>query len=133
MRLLTLTFNWCFATCFLSTGGRGSSHGRGGHQGGRAWEPLGGLRQLRRLQDHGVNLEHLSARVDTRSPANRNHLGVRAGVQAPEFRSGVQAPEQKLDVSRLDEVMRKRRRAEGRWRVSHNRIIINKNLILRFQ
>ena len=95
MRLLTLTLCWWSACCLATSWhhrGRGpahSPHGRGGQQ-GRAWEP-GGLRQLRRLQDHGVNLEHLSARVRSRSPANLHHpnhlahLDVSAG-----------------DVSRLD-------------------------------
>ena len=105
MRLLTLTLYWCLSTwCPLATSRRfrGPSHsphrhGKGGRQ-GRAWEP-GGLRQLRRLQDHGVNLEHLGARVHTRSnrnhPSHLGHLGVSAGVQAQNF------PQQTLDVSRL--------------------------------
>ena len=115
MRLLTLILCWCFATCCLATRGRGSSQEREGHQGQRAWEPLGGLKQLRRLQEHGVNLEHLSARGHSRPPAKRNHLSISAGP------AGVQAlnfPGQKFDESRLEELMRKRRRAEGRWRVS---------------
>ena len=105
MRLLTLTLYWCLSTWCLATSRRfrgwGSSHsphdghGRGGRQ-GRAWEP-GGLRQLRRLQDHGVNLEHLGARVHTRSNRNHpGHLGVSAGVQAQNF------PQQTLDVSRTN-------------------------------
>ena len=78
MRLLALAFccwsTWCLANTRRSTGrswghqqGRGRGYGIGHQQGrgherrgrqGRAWEP-GGLKQLRHLQDHGVNLRHL--------------------------------------------------------------------------
>ena len=129
MRLFTLIVICLWWTCCSSRSWRGGGsdgpHGLqrgGGHQQRRGRHQRGSFRQLKHLQDHGVNLDHLDRGF--RSPGNLDQDW--AEVQAPKLcfkmapwhinkdqRSTITA----FDLKTATQARRMRRRAESRWRV----------------